>query len=97
MATAISQTMTEPQQLLVTLDGNVDIGNVKRAIKMLRGVVSITRPKVTRSARRACLYDPETGKRLNSKTMKAIDDARQGKSIAFTGTADEFKEWAKML
>lgn len=92
--TATSQTIAEQQQLLVTLDGSVDITHVKHAIKMLRGVISISRPKSTKTA---CLYDPETGKKLNSKTMKAIEDARQGKDIAFTGTADEFKEWAKML
>ena len=95
MATTISsKTITEQQQLLVTLDNSVDITSVKRAIKMLRGVISISRPKSTKTA---CLYDPETGRKLNSKTMKVIEDARQGKDIAFTGTADEFKEWAKML
>ena len=95
MATTLSsKVIAEQQQLLVTLDDSVDITNVKRAIKMLRGVISISRPKSTKAA---CLYDPETGKKLNSKTMKAIEDARQGKDIAFTGTADEFKEWAKML
>ena len=95
MATTVSsKTITEQQQLLVTLDNSVDITSVKRAIKMLRGVISISRPKSTKTA---CLYDPETGKKLNSKTMKAIENARQGKDIAFTGTADEFKEWAKTL
>ena len=95
MATTVSsKTITEQQQLLVTLDNSVDIASVKRAIKMLRGVISISRPKSTKTA---CLYDPETGKKLNSKTMKAIENARQGKDIAFTGTADEFKEWAKTL
>ena len=95
MATTVSsKTITEQQQLLVTLDNSVDITSVKRAIKMLRGVISISCPKSTKTA---CLYDPETGKKLNSKTMKAIENARQGKDIAFTGTADEFKEWAKML
>ena len=95
--TVIPQNIADQQQLLVTLDGNADLRNVKRAIKMLRGVISISRPKVTASARHASLYNPETGEKLNSKTMKVIEDARQGKGIAFTGTADEFKEWAKML
>ena len=43
------------------------------------------------------LYDPETGDYLNDKTMKVIEDARQGKGIAFQGTVDEFKEWANAL
>ena len=97
MATTVTHPNIAEQQLLVTLDGSVDTNSVKRAIKMLRGVISISRPKTTRVVRRASLYDPETGKKLSSKTMKSIEDARQGKDIVFTGTTDEFKEWAKML
>lgn len=97
MATTVTHQNIAEQQLLVTLDGSVDTNSVKRAIKMLRGVISISRPKATRAVRRASLYDPETGKKLSSKTMKSIEDARQGKDIVFTGTTDEFKEWAKML
>ncbi|MCH5302880.1 MAG: hypothetical protein J1E77_08570 [Prevotella sp.] len=98
MATTVnSKTIAGQQQLLVTLDGSVDVSNVKRAIKMLRGVISISSPKAPKPIQRASLYNPETGERLNSKTMKVIENARQGKDIAFTGTADEFKEWAKSL
>ena len=61
---------------------------------MATTVSSISHPKSTKSV---CLYDPKTGRKLNCKTMKAIEDARQGKDIAFTGTADGFKEWAKTL
>ena len=61
---------------------------------MAATVSSISCPKSTKSV---CLYDPKTERKLNCKTMKAIEDARQGKDIAFTGTADEFKEWAKTL
>ena len=41
------------------------------------------------------LYDPETGEYLNDKTMKVIEDARQGKGIAFTGSFEDFKKWAE--
>ena len=44
--------------------------------------------------RRKHLYDPETGKYLNDETMKAIEN---NDDIAFSGTVDEFKEWAKNL
>ena len=41
------------------------------------------------------LYDPETGECLNDKTMKVIEDARQGQGIAFTGSFEDFKKWAE--
>ena len=41
------------------------------------------------------LYDPETGEYLNDKTMKVIEDARQGKGIVFTGSFEDFKKWAE--
>ena len=43
------------------------------------------------------LYDPETGEYLNDETMKAIEDAMNGNGIAWSGTAEEFKKWAKAL
>ena len=43
------------------------------------------------------LYDPETGYYLNDETMKVIEDSMNGKGIAWSGTAEEFKEWAKAL
>ena len=45
----------------------------------------------------ARLYDPETGEYLNDETMRVIEDARQGKNIAFKGSFDEFKSWAEAL
>lgn len=41
------------------------------------------------------LYNPETGERLNDKTMKSIEDARKGKGIAFSGNINDFIKWAK--
>ncbi len=43
------------------------------------------------------IIDPETGASLNEKTMKVIEDARDGKGIEFTGSVDEFKQWAEAL
>jgi hypothetical protein len=43
------------------------------------------------------LFDPETGDRLNDKTMKVIEDARNGKGIEFSGTVNEFKQWAERI
>ena len=43
------------------------------------------------------LFNPETGDSLNDKTMKVIEDARNGKGIEFSGTVDEFKQWAESL
>ena len=43
------------------------------------------------------MYDPETGEYLNDETMKVIEDSMNGKGIVWTGTAEEFKEWAKAL
>ena len=62
--------MSLPRQLLVTVDGSMNIANVTRAIRMLRGVTAI-RPAKTK-AKKPRLYDPETGECLNDKTMKAI-------------------------
>lgn len=43
------------------------------------------------------LYDPETGECLNEQTMKVIEDARKGEDIAFTGSFEEFKDWANTI
>ena len=51
--------MTIPQQFLVTVDGSVNVSNVTRAIKMLRGVTAIKKAKTTAKPR---LYDPKTGR-----------------------------------
>ena len=43
------------------------------------------------------IIDPETGDSLNEKTMKVIEDARNGKGIEFTGSVDDFKQSAEAL
>ena len=43
------------------------------------------------------VIDPETEESMNEKTMKVIEDARDGKGIEFTGSVDDFKQWAEAL
>ena len=43
------------------------------------------------------LYDPETDAYLNDKTMKVIEDARNGEGIAFQGSLEDFKTMAESL
>ena len=44
------------------------------------------------------LYDPETGLCLNDKTMKAIEDVRNGKEPVYEmNSMDEFKAWCESL
>ena len=86
-------TMTLPRQLLVTVDGNTNIANVTRAIKMLRGVTAI-RPAKT-NVKKKRLYDPETGECLNDKTMKVIENVRSGKDKGKTYTS--FEEFEKAM
>ena len=94
-ATPTSQEQLSPNQLIVTIDDSVSIDSIKQAIKMLRGVTSISKAKTKKKAHR--LYDSETGKYLNDKTMKAIESAQQGQDIAFEGSVEEFIEWTNTL
>ena len=86
-------TMSLPRQLLVTVDGNINIANVTRAIRMLRGVTAI-RPATVKT-KKPRLYDPETGEFLNDKTMKAIEDVRSGKDKGTTYSS--FEEFEKAM
>lgn len=89
-------TITSPRQVLVTIDGSVNLANVTRAIRMLRGVTSIVPAKS--ATKKARLYDPETGEFLNDKTMKIIEDVRSGKEPTYEmGSMEEFKAWCEAL
>ena len=87
-------TVTYPRQLLVTVDGNVNISNVTRAIRMLRGVTAIKTAKPANKKPR--LYDPETGEYLNDKTMKAIEEAHEdmkhGRLKTYDSVEDMFRD-----
>ena len=62
---------------------------------MLRGVTDIKHAKP--KTKRARLYDPETGEYLNDKTMKVIEDARQGKNIVTYGSFEDFEKAMRKL
>ena len=91
--TTISQTQPMEQQLLVTVDGSVNIESLKRAIRMLRGVTSISRPRTPQ----ARLYDPESGECLNDETMKAVEDGRKGKNLHKFDTFEDYLEYVKNI
>ena len=89
-------TMSLPRQLLVTVDGSMNIANVTRAIRMLRGVTAIRPAKA--KTKKPRLFDPETGEYLNDKTMKAIEDVRSGKEPVYEmKSMEEFKAWCEAL
>ena len=88
--------MSLPRQLLVTVDGSMNIANVTRAIRMLRGVTAIRPAKA--KTKKPRLFDPETGEYLNDKTMKAIEDVRSGKEPVYEmKSMEEFKAWCEAL
>ena len=88
--------MSLPRQLLVTVDGSINIANVTRAIRMLRGVTAIRPAKA--KTKKPRLFDPETGEYLNDKTMKAIEDVRSGKEPVYEmKSMEEFKAWCEAL
>jgi DNA-binding transcriptional regulator YhcF (GntR family) len=57
------EAMTLPRQLLVTVDGGVNLANVRRAITMLKGVTKVKAQKVKAASKReqsqACLSSAE--------------------------------------
>lgn len=78
--------------------------HVMRTMALNQNVFSVSIPQVDTkkfkhapTVQPARLYDPETGECLNDETMRVIEDARQGKDIAFKGSFDEFKSWAEAL
>ena len=56
-------TMTLPKQLIVTLDSDVNIANVRRAISMLKGVTKVMQPRAKRmSSYERSLRDLDEGR-----------------------------------
>ena len=78
--------MTYPQegQLLVSISDVSTIKDIKKAISMLKGVTKVKVQKV-----KPRLYDPETGKYLNDKTMKLIEDVHSGKEPVYEAESVE--------
>ena len=83
------------KQLIVTVDDSVNVTNITRAIKMLRGVVDI---RSAETKKKATLYNPETGEHLNEKTMKVIEDVRKGKELVFSySSLEDFEKAMRSL
>ncbi|MCR4920284.1 MAG: hypothetical protein K5945_01055 [Bacteroidaceae bacterium] len=61
------------------------VSRVKNACKMLVGVTSV---RVKNSSAESELYDPETGKYLNKKAMKVIEDAHKGVGVPYYDSVD---------
>ena len=82
----------------VALDQNMFIVSVPSMdTKKFKQFIKLMGWKAEATPARTRLYDPESGKYLNDKTMQAIEDANAGRNIAFRGTVDEFKAWADAL
>ncbi len=88
--TIIMDSMVLNQNVFSVSVPQVDTKKFKQLIKLMGWTI-------TPAKEPARLYDPETGEYLNDETMRVIEDARQGKDIAFKGSFDEFKSWAEAL
>lgn len=86
----VMRTMALNQNVFSVSIPQVDTKKFKQLIKLMGWTIAPT-------VQPARLYDPETGECLNDETMRVIEDARQGKDIAFKGSFDEFKSWAEAL
>lgn len=56
-------------ELTIQINNDSIIPSLKRILKAISGVVSV---KIRKDSDKPVLYDPETGKELNQKTMKLI-------------------------
>ncbi len=88
----MDSTLTMPvgAQLLVNINDISMLKDIKKAISMVKGVVSVKTQKAKPS-----LYDPETGERLNEETMKVIENVRSGKEQCTTYSS--FEEFEKAM
>ena len=71
-------TTAEPIQLLISISDMSMLKDIKKAISMVKGVTEVKTQKPKQR-----LYDPETGKYLNDKTMKLIKDVHSGKEPVY--------------
>ena len=75
-------------QLLVNISDVSMMKDIKKAISMLKGVTKVKTQK--RSPR---LFDSETGKYLNDRTVKVIEDAHKGIGVTtYNSLQDFYKE-----
>ena len=62
------------------------VSKVKQACKMLMGVASV---KIQKDAKPK-MYDPETGRYMNAKAVKDIQDAVKGIGVSSYGSLSDF-------
>ena len=83
-----SMTYSQEGQLLVSISDMSMMKDIKKAISMLKGVTKVKAQKA-----KPRLFDPETGKYLNDKTMKVIEDAHKGIGVtSYNSLQDFYKE-----
>ena len=86
------ETMAVPAevQLLVKISDLTMLKDIKKAISMVKGVMTVKTQKRT-----PVLYDPETGESLNEETMKLVERVHSGKEPLFTYAS--FNEFEKKM
>lgn len=83
-----SMTYSQEGQLLVSISDMSMMKDIKKAISLLKGVTKVKAQKA-----KPRLFDPETGKYLNDKTMKVIEDAHKGIGVtSYNSLQDFYKE-----
>ena len=81
-------TYSQEGQLLVSISDMSMMKDIKKAISMLKGVTKVKAQKA-----KPRLFDPETGKYLNDKTMKVAEDAHKGIGVtSYNSLQDFYKE-----
>ena len=89
------ETMAMPAevQLLVKISDMTMLKDIKKAISMVKGVMTVKTQKRT-----PILYDPETGESLNEETMKLIERVQDGREKLSTYSSyDEFEKKMRAL
>lgn len=89
------ETMAIPAevQFLVKISDMAMLKDIKKAISMVKGVMTVKTQKRT-----PVLYDPKTGECLNEETMQLIERVRSGKEkMSKYSSFDEFEKKMRSL
>ena len=89
------ETMAVPAevQLLVKISDLTMLKDIKKAISMVKGVMTVKTQKRT-----PVLCDPETGEYLNEETMKLVERVHSGKETLSTyASFDDFEKKMREL
>lgn len=77
---------------------NHEVSFFKKMMAKMGWSYSIADEPTKTKAKKPRLYDPETGESLNDKTMKAIEDVRNGKEPIYEiKSMEEFKAWCESI